>query len=59
MAVIEIVGESQVRPTASGRMCFAIMLSEDNPPYERIWGTAYHTDDLLADAIDPGHRVSC
>jgi hypothetical protein len=30
MAVIEIAGESRVRPTASGRTCFAIMLEEDN-----------------------------
>jgi hypothetical protein len=55
MAVIEIAGESRVRPTASGRTCFAIMLEEDNHSARVI---AYHTDDLLAEAIGLGHRVS-
>ena len=57
MAVIEIAGESRVRPTASGRTCFAIMLEEDNHSARVI---AYHTDDLLvAEAKDPRHWVSC
>lgn len=55
MAVIEIAGESRVRPTASGRTCFAIMLEEDNHSARVI---AYHTDDLLAEAIGLGRRVS-
>lgn len=56
MAVIEIAGESRVRPTASGRTCFAIMLEEDNHSARRV--IAYHTDDLLAEAIGLGRRVS-
>jgi hypothetical protein len=57
MAVVEVAGESRVHcPLCLGLDVFCHNALEDISPYG---GNAYHTDDLLADAKDPGHWVSC